>query len=104
MGEYMEKKLPSVFVNNKANINGNNKEIYYSFYNNKNIDKKYNDIDIRRKINEVLSNSNSIYKVKVKIKYIDGEESEEVIVFRNYDYLLNIEGKRIKIDDIADIN
>ena len=101
----MEKKLPSVFVNSNANnINGNNKKIYYSFYNNKNLDKKYNGIDIRRKINSLFSNSNSYYKVKTKITYINGEEREEVIVFRNYDYLLNIEGKRIFIDDILDIN
>ena len=65
---------------------------------------KHNDIDIRKKINEILSRSKYSYKVKVNIKYLNGEEKEEIIVFRNYDYLLNIDGKRIKIDDILDIN
>ena len=102
----MEKKLPSVFVNSKAsNINGNNKKVYYSFYNrNQIIDKKYSDIDIRRKINDLLLKSDFNYKVKVNIAYSNGESKEETIVFRNYDYLLTIEGKRIKIDDIVDIN
>lgn len=103
----MEKKLPSVFVNNNAKyINGNNKKVYYSFYDNQNkvLIKKYSDIDIRKKINDVFSRSDYSYKVKVMITYADGEEKEEVIVSKNYNYLLNIEGKRIKIDDILDIN
>ena len=102
----MEKKLPNVYVNNNAEyVNGNNKSVYYSFYDNKSIiNKKYNSIDIRKKINEVFSNSNYNYKVKVNIVYINGEEKEEVIVYKNYDYLLNINGERILIDNIVDIN
>ncbi len=103
----MEKKLPSVFVNSNANnINGNNKKVYYSFYDDRKsiINKKYNSIDIRKKINEVFSKSDFNYKVKALITYKDGEEMEEVIVSKNYNYLLNIEGKRIFIDDIVDIN
>ena len=103
----MENKLPSVFVNSKANnIDGNNRKVYYSFYDDKknNINKKYDPIDIRKKINELFLNSNFSYKVKVIITYKDGEEREDVIVSKNYNYLLNIEGKRIFIDDIADIN
>ena len=94
-------------MNSKANnIDGNNRKVYYSFYDDKknNINKKYDPIDIRKKINELFSNSNFSYKVKVIITYKDGEEREDVIVSKNYNYLLNIEGKRIFIDDIADIN
>lgn len=103
----MEKKLPNVFVNNSAEcINGNNRKVYYSFYDNKknNISRKYDSISIRKKINEIFTKSNFNYKVKVNVVYINGEEKEEIIVSKNYDYLLNMEGKRILIDNIADIN
>lgn len=102
----MEKKLPSVFVNSKANsINSNNKSVYYSFENsNKIIDKKYNSIEIRKKINELFNKSNYNYKVKVDITYFNGEKKEEVIISKNYDYLLSINGERILIDNIVDIN
>lgn len=102
----MEKKLPNVFVNSKAsNINSNNKSVYYSFNDNKKIiNKKYNPIEIRRKINEIFDKSDYTYKVKVIITYFNGEEKEEIIVSKNYDYLLNINGERIIIDNIVDIN
>lgn len=102
----MEKKLPNVFVNNKAEfVNGNNKSVYYSFYDNKkSTQKKYNSIDIRKKINDLFDKSNYTYKVKVNIAYLNGEEREETIVSKNYDYLLNIKGERIMIDEILDIN
>lgn len=103
----MEKKLPNVYVNNNAEyVNGNNKSVYYSFYsNNKSIkNKKYNSIDIRKKINELFDKSSYNYKVKVNIMYSNGEEKEEIIVSKNYDYLLSLKGERILIDNIVDIN
>jgi hypothetical protein len=102
----MDKKLPSVFVNSKVNnINSNNKSVYYSFKDNKKeVNRKYNSIEIRRKINELFDKSNYNYKVKVNIIYSNGEEKEEIIVSKNYDYLLNINGERILIDNIIDIN
>ncbi len=103
----MEKKLPNVYVNNSAeNVNGNNKSVYYSFLDNKkkNVNKKYNSIDIRNKINEIFNRSEYNYKAKVNIIYSNGEEKEEIIVSKNYDYLLNIKGERILIDNIIDIN
>ena len=103
----MEKKLPNVYVNTNAkNVNGNNKSVYYSFLDNKKnrVNSKYNSIDIRKKINELFNKSNYNYKVKVNIIYSNGEEKEEIIVSKNYDYLLNIKGERIQIDNIIDIN
>ena len=103
----MEKKLPNVYVNTNAkNVNGNNRSVYYSFLDNKKnrVNSKYNSIDIRKKINELFNKSNYNYKVKVNIIYSNGEEKEEIIVSKNYDYLLNIKGERIQIDNIIDIN
>lgn len=103
----MIKKLPNVFVNSGAKaINGNNKSVYYSFLDNKknSVNKKYSSIDIRKKINDLFNKSNYNYKVKVNIIYSNGEEKEETIVSKNYDYLLNIKGERILIDNIIDIN
>jgi hypothetical protein len=101
----MEKRLPSVYVNNNAKLNSNNKTVYYSFLNNKtNIERKYSSIEIRRKINDIFDKSNYNYKVKVNIIYLNGEEKEETIISKNYDYLLSINGNRIFIDNIVDIN
>ena len=100
----MEKKLPNIYVNN-VRINGNNKEVYYSYNKtDKQLNKIYSSIDIRKKINEIFLKSNYTYKVKVNILYITGVEKEEIIVSKNYDYLLNINGERIPIDNIVDIN
>ncbi len=103
----MGKKLPNVYVNTNAkNVNGNNKSVYYSFLDNKKnrVNSKYNSIDIRKKINEIFNKSDYNYKVKVIITYPNGEEREEIVVSKNYDYLLNINGERILIDNIIDIN
>lgn len=104
----MDKKLPNIFINNNKKIY-NNKEIYYSLYNDdvplENIEK--NDylrrIKLNKKINDIFSSNSFIYKKKIKIIYIDGHEEEKTIIARNNSSLITMENEKINYSLIYDI-
>ena len=103
----MNKKIPKIFVN-KINKNiDNNTSVYYSYKDN-NIQEKVAEIkidyfELQNKINNLFKSKDFIYKKKFLIK-TSNFEKEFVIISKSYDYLLTIDGDKIFIKDIIDIN
>lgn len=98
----MNKKVPEIFVNKIKKIN-NNKEVYYSF-NDKEIENDHfpSKYEIKEKINKLFRSSDFVYKKNfhIKRKEIEGDYT---IISKSFDYLLTINGEKIYIDDIIDI-
>ena len=101
----MKKEIPKIFVNKIDKIN-NNKEVYYSFKDNNELEnikeKEINEYDIQNKIDELFRSNDFIYKKKIHIKTKYGE-GDYIIISKSYDYLLTITGERIYINNIIDI-
>lgn len=104
----MNNKLPKVYINNQNNKIYNNKETFYgrntnNTYNNNNSKNINNELLIKEKINEIFSNPNFIYKVRVLIK-TDEWEREITLIAKTNTSLLTIENKIIPISIIKDIS
>ena len=94
-------KLPKIFINNINKKISHNDEVYYSYkdnYEEENIDIN----NIRNKIDELFKSNDFIYKKKIHIK-TDNYDKDFIIISRSIDYLLTIDGKRIKINEIKEI-
>ena len=101
----MKKELPKVFINKIDKIKeiNNNKEVFYSFKEEKRNDNDIvNKYDMQKKIDELFRSNDFIYKKKfhIKTKY---DEKDHIIISKSYDYLLTIDGEKIYIDNIIDI-
>lgn len=100
----MSKELPKIYVNNIGKIN-NNDEVYYSYKDNneKSFVNKIDYYSLQRKIENIFNSNDFIYKkrVHIKTKYSD---KDYIIISKNIDYLLTIDGEKIYIDNIIDIN
>lgn len=95
------KELPKVFANKIDDSINNTQDIFYGSDRFSKI--KKDDISIIKKINNIFSSSNHVYKSKVKIILRD-KEVEKTIVGKNNTNLITIDGELIKIIDILDIN
>ena len=102
----MRKEIPKIFINKIDKINriNNNKEVYYSYKDNKEEIpiREINSYDMQNKIDSLFRSSDFIYKKKFHIKTKYGEDDYEIIS-KSYDYLLTIDGEKIYIDNIIDI-
>ena len=99
------KEISKIYVNNIKKIN-NNKEVFYSYKDNNLNDENENYIDkfdMQKKIDALFRSSDFIYKKKFHIKTKYGEK-DYYIISKSYDYLLTIDGQRIYIDNILEIN
>lgn len=105
----LEKKLPKVFAN-KINKNaGNNNNVFYSDYDNKNdfsrnkeSDVKFPEKNLNQKLNDIFNSPNYIYKADVIIRLKDKTITKR-IVGRNSTHLITIENELIPLSDIIDI-
>ena len=100
------KKIPEIFVNKINKKIDNNKEVFYSYKDNDEIVEEVKLLDeytLQRKINELFRSNDFIYKKKFHIKTIN-EEKDYIIISKSYDYLLTIDGTKIMIKDIIEIN
>ena len=97
----MNKELPKIFVNKIGKINNNN-EVYYSFKKDKKDVINVNVLDIQKKIDGIFNSNDFVYKKKVhiKTKYSD---MDYIVISKNIDYLLTIDGEKIYIANIIDI-
>ncbi len=94
------KDLPRVFANKiDTNIN-NDQELFYG--SDRLFVKKDDDISIVKKINNIFASSHHVYKSRVKITLKD-KVVEKVIVGKTSADLITMDGERIKIIDILDI-
>ncbi len=94
----MEK--PKVFANPITKKLDNSQELFYE-------DRKSNygnseSIDVNKKINEIFSSKNHVYKSHVLIKTRDDEFISDIIGQTEHSILL-MDGKSIRISDIIDI-
>lgn len=101
----MDKKLPNVFVNKQDKKINNNKEVYYSLddVNKALLCDKNIGLFVRKKINDIFESPNFIYKCDVKIETKNEGVIRAAIISRTNNYLLTIEDKKIRIDDILNI-
>ena len=99
----MNNKLPKVFQNKIDKQINNNSKFFYSANNNIENKEKKEIIDVRKKINDIFSSSNYVYKAEVLIK-TDENEIDTKIIGRNKNYLITMNNKTIPIDIIRDIN
>ena len=100
------KKIPEIFVNKINKKIDNNKEVFYSYKDTDEIieePKRLDEYTLQRKINELFRSNDFIYKKKFHIKTIN-EEKDYIIISKSYDYLLTIDGTKILIKDIIEIN
>lgn len=98
----MNKKLPKVFQNKiEKEINNNNK-FFYSANKQASSNEPEKIIDVRKKIQDIFSSTNYIYKASVLIK-TESLNIDTKIIGRNKDYLITMDNKTIPIDEIKDI-
>lgn len=90
-------ELPKVFQNNINNNANTNNRFYYS-KNKPTLERQ----DIHKKINDIFSMPNYVYKANVKI-VLENETIEKKIIGRNKDYIITMDSKLIPIKDIIDI-
>ncbi len=101
----MNNRLPNVFRNRKVGVVRNNKEVFYSKEEKKELpkeDDKIQKIIIRKKINDIFNSRNFIYKAKVIITTKEKDMLVEII-HKNNSALLTLNNESIPIDDILDI-
>ena len=91
-------KLPNVFANPITKKMNN----YQDSYRSSNKEIIYNQKEINKKINEIFSSNNHVYKSKVKIT-LSNEIIETQLVGKTNIHLLTLDGKLIKITDILNI-
>ena len=96
------KEISKIYVNNIKKIN-NNKEVFYSYKEQKEEIKEVDKYDIQKKIDSLFRSSDFIYKKRFHIKTKYGENDYDIIS-KSYDYLLTINGERIYIDNILEIS
>lgn len=110
----MEKKLPGIFRNPIDHPINNNKEKTIALKGKSSI-KDETDVtkveqiknnlfgsDVKRKINDIFTSSNYVYKANVEITFKDRTIIKK-IVGRNSDSLITIDNELIDIDTIIDI-
>ena len=96
------KEIPKIYVNKINKIN-NNKEVYYSYKDNKQEEIIIpNEYDIQNKLDEIFRSNDFIYKKKLFIKTKYGE-GYYTVISKSYDYLLTIDGEKIYIQNILEI-
>lgn len=104
----MEKKLPGVFPGKVKKNCGNNKQVFYSNKEEKEVSNEdrgagYKKVkNVNQKISEIFNSSNYVYKADVEIKLKSGTFNKRV-VGRNSTHLITMENELIPIADIIDI-
>ncbi len=87
-------KLPRIYEGSFSyDINKSND---YSLNNKRNI------INVNKKINDIFESRNHVYKSKVRLFSKDGIK-DKVIVGKNKNYLITMDGELINISNIDDI-
>ncbi len=95
----MRKDLPKVYANPIEKNIRNNNDIYYG----KNNDiRSNNNVNVYEKINQIFASIHHVYKSKVLIK-TKNEDITSTIVGKSGNYLLTLNGEKINMLDIIDI-
>ena len=92
---------PEMYRGNIKKEFNNNKSIYASYSDKKEI-KVYDTSEVRKKINDIFSSSNFIYRTKVNL-LIDNQVLTKKIIGVYNDNLVTIDNEHIPINIIKDI-
>lgn len=95
----MKKDLPRVYANPIDKDIRNNNDIYVSKNEERNHTKK---INVYEKINQIFASPHHVYKSNVLVKTKNGE-IRTTIVGKSGNYLLTLNGERINMLEINDI-
>ncbi len=95
----MNKNLPKVYASPINKLINNNKDVFYST---ENIPKTPSNLNIPQKINQIFANPHHVYKSNVHIKTLDND-LETTIVGKTSTNLLTLNGEKIPLNDIVDI-
>lgn len=95
----MEKNLPKVYQNPINKEINNNKDV---FYGPNNYVRSVSKVNISEKINHIFASVHHVYKSKVRIKTLN-DEFETIIVGRTTFDLLTLNGEKINISEIENI-
>lgn len=98
----MDKNLPKVYANPINKDIKNNLDYYVSDSNNREMPNT--EENIINKINDIFKSPNHVYKSNVRIKLIDHSEIEATIVGKVSNYLLTLNGDKININKIVNID
>lgn len=97
----MKNDLPKVFANNINKKFNNTQELFYGLENDR-INNKITIEELTKKLNNIFSDPNHVYKSTVIIN-INGKEEEKIIVGRNSNSIFTLEGEVINLSSIWDI-
>lgn len=92
----------STMYHNKINKEINNNELIYTSYGSNPNTIKWNNEDIRKKINNIINDNNFIYSKLVNI-VIENEIIKKKIIGIDNNYLITIDNESIPLDSIKDI-
>ena len=90
----------NLFVNKFDKEFRNNEKVFYSRGNN--INREFEKVDVRKKINDIFRSNDFIYKADVVITLKD-RKLNTTIIARNNSSLITMDNEVIKISDILDI-
>lgn len=90
----------NLFVNKFDKEFRNNEKVFYSRGNN--INREFEKVDVRKKINDIFRSNDFIYKADVVINLRD-RKLNTTIIARNNSSLITMDNEVIKISDILDI-
>lgn len=96
----MKKELPKVYANPIDKPLNNNKDLFYS---GKDYDRSFDREDVIKKINEIFASKSHVYKSKVKINTLN-DSFYTVIVGKSGNSLLTLDGRKININEIINID
>lgn len=104
----MKDKFPEIFKNKIDNVKCRvQKEYYYHANKIPNEDKDERKIvdrtELLNKINGIFERPDFVYETDITIMYKNGESINQRIVGLKENYLINIAGEKIYINDILDI-
>ena len=91
------KKLPTIFRNEITKKSDNN----MTYSKSDDLDRN-NDIDVLKKINDIFTSSNYVYKADVEIKF-KYKIINKTVIGRNKTHLITSTNELITISDIIDI-
>lgn len=100
----MDKKLPKMYAVNFDKEIKNNRELFSTLNRNNKVNKNTNNsyFDIRKKINDIFSAKDYIYKIDVTI-VTDNKVLNKRIIGKNNNNLITIDNEHIPISSIRDI-
>ena len=101
-------KISEIYKNKINKLKTKVQDTYY-YHNNeeetiKNNNEPINKTDLLKKIESIFKRSDYVYQTNINIMYKNGKSIDKTIIGVKDNYLLTMEGERINIDDISDIN